>query len=186
MKLKRWMCLLAVLFMFAAVPAQADTVSSALHSNAETAEEQAQFPFLAETNELAVNVRKETSTKSAKVGRLERGTQLTVLGAQLSSSGEVWYAVALKEELLSTTTMTLFTTVIKVICSALAGILTVRRCRRRLWLYGAAGGGLYTLLAFGVFSAVAGSLCVSLALLSDIGMGLLSGLLSVMVMQMLK
>jgi len=98
----------------------------------------------------------------------------------------VLYAVALKEELLSTTTMTLFTTVIKVICSALAGILTVRRCRRRLWLYGAAGGGLYTLLAFGVFSAVAGSLCVSLALLSDIGMGLLSGLLSVMVMQMLK
>lgn len=97
MKLKRWMCLLAVLFMFAAVPAQADTVSSALLSNAETAEEQAQFPFLAETNELAVNVRKETSTKSAKVGRLERGTQLTVLGAQLSGSGEVWYAVELKD-----------------------------------------------------------------------------------------
>lgn len=97
MKLKRWMCLLAVLFMFAAMTAQADTVSSALHSNAETAEEQAQFPFLAETNELAVNVRKETSTKSAKVGRLERGTQLTVLGAQLSGSGEVWYAVELKD-----------------------------------------------------------------------------------------
>ena len=97
MKLKRWMCLLAVLFMFAAMTAQADTVSSALLSNAETAEEQAQFPFLAETNELAVNVRKETSTKSAKVGRLERGTQLTVLGAQLSGSGEVWYAVELKD-----------------------------------------------------------------------------------------
>jgi len=98
----------------------------------------------------------------------------------------VLYAVALKEELLATTTMTLFTTVIKVICAALAGILTVRRCRRRLWLYGAAGGGLYTLLAFGVFSAVAGSFCVSLALLSDIGMGTLAGLLSVMIMQMLK
>lgn len=98
----------------------------------------------------------------------------------------VLYAVALKEELLQTTTMTLFTTVIKVICSALAGVLAVRRCRRRLWLYGAAGGGLYTLLAFGVFSAVAGSLCVSIALLSDIGMGVLAGLLSVMIMQMLK
>ena len=98
----------------------------------------------------------------------------------------VLYAVALKEELLATTTMTLFTTVIKVICAALAGILTVRRCKRRLWLYGAVGGGLYTLLAFGVFSAVAGSLCVSLALLSDIGMGTLAGLLSVMIMQMLK
>ena len=98
----------------------------------------------------------------------------------------VLYAVALKEELLATTTMTLFTTVIKVICAALAGLLAVRRCRRRLWLYGAAGGGLYTLLSFGVFSAVAGTLCVSLALLSDIGMGALAGLLSVMIMQMLK
>lgn len=98
----------------------------------------------------------------------------------------VLYAVALKEELLATTTMTLFTTIIKVICAALAGTLAVRRCRRRLWLYGALGGGLYTLLAFGVFSAVAGSLYVSLALVSDIGMGALAGLLSVMVMQMLK
>ncbi len=98
----------------------------------------------------------------------------------------VLYAVALKEELLATTTMTLFTTIIKVICAALAGMLAVRRCRRRLWLYGALGGGLYTLLAFGVFSAVAGSLYVSLALVSDIGMGALAGLLSVMVMQMLK
>ncbi|MDD6045063.1 MAG: TIGR04086 family membrane protein [Clostridia bacterium] len=98
----------------------------------------------------------------------------------------VLYSVALKEELLSTTTMTLFTTVIKVICAALAGILAVQRCRRRLWLWGAAGGVLYTLLAFGVFSAIAGSLCVSLALPSDVAMGALAGLLSVMVMGMLK
>ena len=98
----------------------------------------------------------------------------------------VLYAVALKEELLPTTTMTLFTTVIKVICGALAGLLAARKCRRRLWLYGAVGGGLYTLLAFGVFSAVAGSLCVNLALLSDILMGALAGLLSVMVRQLMK
>lgn len=97
MKLKRWMCLLAVLFMFAAVPAQADTVSSALHSNAETAEEQTQFPFLAETNELAVNVRKETSTKSASVGRLERGMRLSVVSEQINASGERWYAVELED-----------------------------------------------------------------------------------------
>lgn len=98
----------------------------------------------------------------------------------------VLYAVALKEELLATTTMTLFTTVIKVICAAAAGLLTVRKCKKRLWMYGMIGGAVYTLLAFGVFSAVAGSLCVSLALLSDIGMGALAGLLSVMVMQMMK
>ena len=56
-----------------------------------------QFPFLAETNELAVNVRAEMSTKARRVGRLERGAQLTVLSAQLNSGGEVWYAVALED-----------------------------------------------------------------------------------------
>lgn len=109
-----------------------------------------------------------------------------VTGLVVSFVLVVLYAVALKEELLPVTTMTLITTIIKVICAALTGLLAVRRCRRRLWLYGAVGGGLYTLLAFGVFSAVAGSLYVSLALLSDIGMGALAGLLSVMVWQMMK
>lgn len=128
-------------------------------------------------------------TARAAEKRISMGTELVkavIISLAVSFILVVLYAVALKEELLATTTMTLFTTVIKVICAALAGILTVRRCRRRLWLYGAVGGGVYTLLAFGVFSAVAGSLCVSLALLSDICMGALAGLLSVMVMQMLK
>lgn len=128
-------------------------------------------------------------TSRAAEKRISMGTELVkavIISLVVSFILVVLYAVALKEELLAATTMTLFTTVIKVICAALAGILTVRRCRHRLWLYGAVGGGLYTLLAFGVFSAVAGSLYVSLALLSDIGMGALAGLLSVMVMQMLK
>lgn len=63
---------------------------------ADMLEEMSQFPFFAETDELAVNVRKETNTKSAKVGRIERGTQLIVTGAQLNSVGEIWYAVELK------------------------------------------------------------------------------------------
>lgn len=109
-----------------------------------------------------------------------------VMGLMVSFVLVVLYAVALKKELLPVTTMTLVTTIIKVICAALSGLLAVRRCRRRLWLYGAVGGGVYTLLAFGVFSAVAGSLYVSLALLSDIGMGVLAGLLSVMVRQMMR
>lgn len=128
-------------------------------------------------------------TSRAAEKRVNMATEIVkavVISLMASFVLVVLYAVALKEELLATTTMTLFTTVIKVICAALAGILTVRRCRHRLWLYGAVGGGAYTLLAFGVFSAVAGSLCVSLALLSDIGMGTLAGLLSVMILQMFK
>ena len=128
-----------------------------------------------------------TARKAEKsVNMITELAKAVIISLMVSFILVVLYAVALKEELLATTTMTLFTTVIKVICAALAGLLAVRRCRRKLWLYGAAGGGLYTLLSFGVFSAVAGTLCVSLALLSDIGMGALAGLLSVMIMQMLK
>jgi len=128
-----------------------------------------------------------TARKAEKsVNMITELAKAVIISLAVSFVLVVLYAVALKEELLATTTMTLFTTVIKVICAALAGLLAVRRCRRRLWLYGAAGGGLYTLLSFGVFSAVAGTLCVSLALFSDIGMGALAGLLSVMIMQMLK
>ena len=128
-----------------------------------------------------------TARKAEKsVNMITELAKAVIISLAVSFVLVVLYAVALKEELLATTTMTLFTTVIKVICAALAGLLAVRRCRRGLWLYGAAGGGLYTLLSFGVFSAVAGTLCVSLALLSDIGMGALAGLLSVMIMQMLK
>ena len=111
-----------------------------------------------------------TARKAEKsVNMITELAKAVIISLAVSFVLVVLYAVALKEELLATTTMTLFTTVIKVICAALAGLLAVRRCRRRLWLYGAAGGGLYTLLSFGVFSAVAGTLCVSLALLSDIG-----------------
>lgn len=128
-----------------------------------------------------------TARKAEKsVNMITELAKAVIISLAVSFVLVVLYAVALKEELLAATTMTLFTAVIKVICAALAGLLAVRRCRRRLWLYGAAGGGLYTLLSFGVFSAVAGTLCVSLALLSDIGMGALAGLLSVMIMQMLK
>lgn len=59
-------------------------------------------------------------------------------------------------------------------------------CKKRLWLYGALAGTLYAVLAFIVFSAVAGTLYVSIALLSDIAIGAVSGLISVMVLQMLK
>ena len=44
-----------------------------------------------------MNVRADTNTKSAKVGRLERGTHLTVTGVQMNNAGEIWYAVRLND-----------------------------------------------------------------------------------------
>ena len=82
MKLKRIFFLLLLMLSLAFMPAQA---------------EEMQFPFLAETNELAVNLRSEMSTKSAAVGRLERGMQLNVLAEQTNAGGERWYAVELED-----------------------------------------------------------------------------------------
>lgn len=87
------MCL-ALLFG-AAVMAQAST--TAVQAGADQLEEESQFPFPAETDELAVNVRSSTSTKADKVGRLERGTLLTVLAAEINGQGEVWYRVELAD-----------------------------------------------------------------------------------------
>lgn len=95
--MKRILCLLLCLLLLfgAAVMAQAST--TVVQAGADQLEEGSQFPFLAETDELAVNVRSSTSTKSGKVGRLERGTLLTVLAAEINGQGEVWYRVELAD-----------------------------------------------------------------------------------------
>lgn len=113
-------------------------------------------------------------------------TKAAVLSVAVSFVLVVLYAMALKEELLDTSTMAIATTAIKAVCAALAGLICVARCKRRLWLYGAIGGAAYMAASFGVFSLVAGSFSPSLALLSDLGLGALAGLLSVMLRQALK
>ena len=55
------------------------------------------IPFKAQTNESAVNVRADTSTKSAKVGKLKRGEALSVIAVVMSTSGEYWYQVQLPD-----------------------------------------------------------------------------------------
>ena len=57
-----------------------------------------QFPFYAQTNELAVNLRMEMDKDSVSVGKLERGQELTVLSAALNDTGEVWYQVMLASD----------------------------------------------------------------------------------------
>jgi len=53
--------------------------------------------FKAKTNESAVNVRKKSTKSSDKVGRLERGDELTVLSAETNAAGEIWYLVLLSD-----------------------------------------------------------------------------------------
>ena len=63
----------------------------------DSSESAPQFPFLAETDELSVNVRADMSTKAKRVGKLQRGEQLSVTGAKINSAGEVWYAVEMAD-----------------------------------------------------------------------------------------
>ena len=96
-QMKKWLsiALCMALVMMLAGAAQAEGLL--ITDTADTLEEAAQFPFLAQTNELAANVRAEASTKSAKVGRLERGTELTVTGAEIGTGGELFYQVVLAD-----------------------------------------------------------------------------------------
>lgn len=54
-------------------------------------------PFAVETGELAVNIRDSAERDGAQVGRLERGERLTVVGENMSETGEIWYEVALPD-----------------------------------------------------------------------------------------
>lgn len=49
------------------------------------------------TNEAQVNVRAQTNTKSARVGKLARGEQISVLDTQINDDGELWYQVRLED-----------------------------------------------------------------------------------------
>ena len=90
--MKKLLTLLLCIALCIACAANASALT--IDDSADVLEEKAQFPFLAETDELAVNLRADASTKAAKVGRIERGFQLTVTGAKLNGAGELWYAVA--------------------------------------------------------------------------------------------
>lgn len=95
--MKRLICLLMCLALLFGAAVLAQAGGTVTQNGADQLEEESQFPFLAETDELAVNVRKSTSTMADRVGRLERGTLLTVLSAEINGQGEVWYRVELAD-----------------------------------------------------------------------------------------
>jgi len=87
------LCLLLMLVFSGAACASGMTITD----GSALLEELDQFPFFAETGETAVNVRAEMDAKAKRVGRLERGEELTVVYADLNEKGEMWYAVELKD-----------------------------------------------------------------------------------------
>ncbi|MEG1547153.1 MAG: TIGR04086 family membrane protein [Clostridia bacterium] len=114
----------------------------------------------------------------------------SVKGALIASIASLMlilaYAFALKQGWLSTSSTAMITPAIKVICAALAALLATRHCTKMRWLCGAIAGLIYVLLAFMVFSILSSTFDFSLALLSDMGMGAVSGMLAAIVRSMFK
>ena len=95
--MKRILVMFLSMMLVFGICAAAQASGTTFTDSADMLEEASQFPFLAETDETAVNVRADVSTKAAKVGRLERGEKLTVTDASVNQKGEVWYAVTLED-----------------------------------------------------------------------------------------
>lgn len=98
----------------------------------------------------------------------------------------VIYAFILHQGWLSENTVSIANSLIKVIGAVIASLLVVRKCEKLGWLYGALAGVVYILFAFIVFSLLTDTFTISLALLSDLGVGFLAGMVSAMVVQARK
>ncbi len=109
-----------------------------------------------------------------------------LMASALSIALIVLYALLLWKEVLPASSMPIANALIKVLSAAAAALLSVRRCARRRWLYGGLAGLLYAALAFMVFSILSDTFVVSVALLSDLGMSLISGMLAAMAAQALR
>ena len=67
------------------------------------------------------------------------------------------------------------------VIGAAAGFFAQRGCGSRAWLFGGAAGLIYAMLAYAMFSILSGSFALNMAMLSDMGIGLLAGMLCAMV-----
>ena len=123
---------------------------------------------------------------AAKKGILMPILKGALIASALSIALIVLFAVLLKQEWANTSSIPLVNSVIKVLSAALAAFIAVRKCKTRCWLVGLLSGLSYTLLAFMVFSLLSDSFTFSTALLSDLGIGALAGMLTAMLMQMVR
>lgn len=103
-----------------------------------------------------------------------------LIGSVLSIVLILIYAVALMQGWLDEASMPVVNSVIKALCAAAAALLAIRGCGRRKWIIGAITGAVYIVMAFVVFSILSGQVSFSVAVLSDLLLGVLAGMLTAM------
>ena len=98
----------------------------------------------------------------------------------------VIYAILLWQGWIKEGGMSVVNTIIKVLCAGFASYLAVRKCQKNRWIFGALTGLVYIIVSFVVFSILAGQVSFSLALLSDLAVGALAGMITAMLVEMLR
>ena len=101
------------------------------------------------------------------------------IGCVVSIALIVIFAVLMWKQVVGVELIPIVNAAIKVIGAAAAGFLAQRGCRA--WRFGGAAGLIYAMLAYAVFSILSGSFALNMAMLSDMGIGLLAGMLCAMV-----
>jgi len=110
----------------------------------------------------------------------------TLIASALSIVLIIIFAFLLKASIISSGGIPLGNSIIKVISAAAAALLAVRKCQKKLWLYGGMAGLAHALMAFLVFAILADSFTFSLALLGDLCIGALAGMLAAITRQIFR
>ena len=101
------------------------------------------------------------------------------IGCVVSVALIVIFAALMWKQVVGVELIPIVNAAIKVIGAAAAGFFAQRGSRA--WLFGGAAGLIYAMLAYAVFSILSGSFALNMAMLSDMGIGLLAGMLCAMV-----
>lgn len=109
-----------------------------------------------------------------------------LFGAAISLLLILLFSLGLYKEWIPIDSISAINTGIKVISAVGASLVSVRKSVKHRWLVGGFSGFAYAAIAYLVFSILAKSYTVSAALLSDLGMGMLAGMLAAMIRQLVK
>ena len=88
------------------------------------------------------------------------------------------YALALKQGWLKTTSMPVVTPALKVLGAGAAGLVAAWKADKRRWLLGGCAGLAFAMLSFMIFSILSSTFALSVAVLTDLGIGVLAGALA--------
>ncbi|MFZ5974900.1 MAG: TIGR04086 family membrane protein [Bacillota bacterium] len=109
-----------------------------------------------------------------------------LLGMIFTLSAILLFALLLKIGLIGEDGIPIVNQILKIAGICIAAIISVRGQTDRMWLFGGIGGACYIACGVLLFSLIEGEFSPSWLLLSDLGMGLIAGVIIGFILQKLK